>query len=313
MSDETTAPTTPAAPDAPPPEAAAGQEPPAPEPTPEEAAAAAEQSARDERRAARIRDAAAAEERAAERRAQSRAQGELRRLEQERAEFQRQRDAWQRERETEREAVLRGGPDALKARLGLDYSDLTREYLSETDPHMKERIAERRELDAIKRELEETRQWKAQQEQERLSQAAEQGMRLVLKSLDDAGDRYPNAWEMSEAEQRRELARIAGEMRADGETPNVPGLLKRLDVYAKAIQDEREKRRSLRKPPVTTPSDGKPATASSSSAIRGDTRTLTNAAASAKTNGRQLTEEEQDEIFRQQLREAMKKDEARKS
>jgi hypothetical protein len=183
--------------------------------------------------------------------------------------------------------------------------------IAEQDPVMRAQLEAQREREIDRREIAELREWRRQRDMQDAANREEQGLRNVLGALDRGAETYPHAWEEypTEDEQRDALVRMARRMHHEGEPITIPRILRRLDAHAKLIQDSRV-RRAPAKSPNTASQAGHPAN-SRSSAMRSTNpaRTLPNAAVSApRGQGRKLTEEEQDDIFRAQLKDALRKD-----
>lgn len=272
------------------PEAPAPAAPPA-EKTPEQAAADAAAS----RRAERISRAAEAEKRAAEARESRRVRQDIERAEQERARVAQERQAWEQQRNAEAEAIRKGGLEALKAR-GLDYAELTKEYIDQSSPEAQERARLRAEVENTKKQLEELT---ASQQRA----AAERAYAEIQTALEQHADEYPDAYELSPGMFRAGVSVIARQMIAQGRQPTYTSVLKSLDESAKADHAVRQQRRSaLQKRIKPTPSQA-PTQPEGPNASR-TTRTLTSQDGSQRaSNGeRRKTDAELDEEIARTIR-----------
>jgi hypothetical protein len=269
---------------APPPDASA----PPPEKTPEQAAAEADAA----RRAERVERAAATERRAAEVRESKRVRQDIARAESERQRLAQERQDWERQRTSEAEAIRKGGLDALKAR-GLDYTQLTREYIDQSSP-------EAQAAARMARELEETKTQLQQLTAEQQAAKVEKAYQWIENTLEKRADEFPYAYELSPGAFRASVSAIAQSLRNQGRQPTESVVLKMLDDATKAEHDVRESRRTALQKRSKSPAS-QASTPVDSRNANPAVRTLTNGDAGQRVSsgGRQKTEAElDDEIAR---------------
>lgn len=289
MTTETTETTTEAT-EAPPPEAelAPPADPP-PAETPEQAAAREQKQVRD----GRIERATRAEQAAAEGREMRRAYRAREQAATERRQLDAERRAWEEKQAAEAEAIRKGGVGALRARTGLDYSTLTKEWIDESSPEGRERAQFARDMAEHKRAL-------AELTQQQQAQRIEAAFTAITSTLEHNAEKFPHVYEMTSGEFRAAVPAIAQRLIAQGRQPTESLVLKTLDDIAKDVHAERENRRAALQTRIKSkPSNGATQQSSSSNASRA-VRTLTSQDGSQREaeRGRKTEAELDEEIAR---------------
>lgn len=248
-----------------------------------------------ERSAERVARAVESEKRAAEHRAERRAKQERERVASELAQLRREREAFERERRENLEAVKKGGPAALKAKLGVDYKDLTKQWVDESSPEGQERARIARLLDEQEKRIAEL----SQREQAR---QIEQRYQSLERELDKRAEEFPHAYAMTSKMFRAAVPAVAQLLINQGRRPTEALVLKTLDELEKVEHDERETRRSaLQERSKARPSNGASTQSGSSNASRA-VRTLTNQDVGRSRDGAPKSEAEKDEEILANLR-----------
>lgn len=213
------------------------------------------------------------------------------------------------------EMIRKGGPSALKA-LGVDYAELTQQYLEAQGPDAALN-ATRKELAALSAKLEAKeqaeREWHEQRQRSEREQSAkaqrEQGLQYALGELDKVAEQYPNVYTLPEpllANWLEQGTRILHKRL--GRIPTVQDLFTALEVDAQEYHGHIESRRAqlARR---SLPSEGDTNTQDSGrTANRPKTRTLSNAESSQVSTDVDESEEKQLARLKRTLREAMSKE-----
>jgi hypothetical protein len=273
--------------------------PPAPPETPEQAA----EREKTEARQGRIDRATRAERAATEAREMRRAKAEREKASAERQRLATERQQWEARQQQEAEAIRRGGLGALKARTGLEYSQLTKEWIDQSTPEGKERARIAEMLD----KQQQTIQQLTQQQQRAAIDQAFTGLQATLEAN---AEKYPHAYDMSSRMFRAAVPAVAQALINQGRQPTESLVLKMLDDAEKTEHDERESRRSARlKRIATKPSNGATSQANRSTAT-GAVRTLTAQDVSERAAGRGTkTDAELDEEIARTIRPMLKMEE----
>lgn len=268
----------------------------------------------DARKAARLQSAEQAEQASAKartERAQRIRQDEERnastRYQYERAQFEQERAQFQQQARAQAEAIRKGGPEALKA-LGLNYEQLTREWIDSGSPEERVNALQAR-LDAQEEQAQRREQEYRQQQAERHEHQTVYGATQVLERHAAS---YPDAYDLPENLQIAGISRIKHQLlEAYGQAPTYEQVFERLDYEAKMHFTEVERRRQARASRAN-PSNGAVSQEESAQANQGKPRTLNNGLSATKaTRKTPMTEEEMDAMLLSELREALVKDSTR--
>ena len=249
------------------------------------------------RSAERVTRAVESERKSAALREEKRAKQARERVASERMQLQREREAREKEQREYQEAIKKGGPAALKARLGMDYKDLTKTWIDESSPEGQERAR-------IAQLLEENNRRVAELTQREQQRQVEANFVAIEGALESRAEEFPHAYAMSSKMFRGAVPAVAQMLINQGRQPTQSLVLKTLDELEKAEHTERETRRTaLQKRSKTGPSNGASSLPGSSNASRA-VRTLTTQDGTERSRERsQKTEAEKDEEILANLRE----------
>jgi len=291
MTQETTieAPDTEAPPPATEPEAPpAESETPAEPQTPEQVAA----REAEQRKTDRIARATAAEKAAAEAREIRRADRAREEAKRARDEARREREAYEAKQKEDAEAIRKGGLSALKARTGLEYRELTKEWIDQSSPEGQERAR-------IAKMLEDQQAKIAKFEEAQQRALVDESFRALDAVLEEKAEEFPYAYDMSRRMFRAAVPIIAQSLINQGRQPTQSAVLKLLDESEKPEHDERENRRAARqarsKPKPSNGVTQQPSSPNASRAVR--TLTSQDGSERARERGDKTAAELDDEIL----------------